>query len=280
MGEDTITPAGEALRGAMLDALREIQARLAGDAIAPTDVHLARRAAKRARALARLAPSELAALAQDTRRTVGRARRALGEARDADVRAATLNALKPKLGDAHDTLSRLAGGAGDCRTPAPDMRMLREDVAALIRDWSLCEPNGGIDEIVAAAGSAYRRMRRRARAGRGGGTEALHRWRSTVADFEYDADFLSRFSPEMKRARHDADRLRKHLGEINDLDELYEHVARNGGDGPERQAVHRLAQASAARRARLVSRALARADALLALKPAQWTKRLRRSCAQ
>ena len=116
MSEDEINSAGEELRQAMLDALREIETRIAGDAIAPGDVHLARRAAKRARALARLAPGDLATLARNTRSTVDRTRRALGQARDADVRAATLDALKPRIGVASARLKSnvrvLQGSAG------------------------------------------------------------------------------------------------------------------------------------------------------------------------
>lgn len=278
MKDDLKSPAGEALRQAMLAALGEIEARLADDPITPGGVHLARRAAKRARALARLAPPALAALAAHTRKTVDRARRALGGARDADVRAATLDALKAKLGPAHDTLLRLARGAPKEAGPSADIQALRAEIDALMRDWRLCEAPGEIDDIVAAAASTYRRMRKRAKAARDGESAALHRWRTAVVDFEYDADFLSRFAPVMKQAKRDADRLRGDLGDINDLDELCGHIVGSASGAEDGKAVHRLEKASAARRARLVERALARAERLLEDRPSQWAKKVRRSC--
>lgn len=277
MSEDQTSTAGEALRQAMLDALGEIAARLAGDEITPGDVHLARRAAKRARALARLAPPDLAALAANTRKTVDRTRRALGLARDADVRKATLDALKDRLGPAHERLVRLARGAEEDDASAPECPALRAEIEALIRDWRLCEAPEGVDDIIAAASATYRRARKRAKAARGGGSAALHRWRSAVVDFEYDADFLSRFAPGMKRTKASADRLRKDLGEINDLDELCGHVARGELAQEDSEAVRRLQKASAGRRARLVERALERADDMLDDKPAEWARKLRRS---
>jgi CHAD domain-containing protein len=277
MSKNGMTPAGEALRQAILEALLEIDARLSGE-MSAAEIHLARRGAKRARALARLAPAGLASLARNTRRIVDRARRALGAARDVEVRAKTLDALKPRLGSAHEALARLAdappGEAGAAVEPA-----LREELAALVRDWRLCEADGALDDIVAAAGVTYRRMRKRAKAARDGDSEALHHWRAAVVDFEYDMDFLSRFSADMKRKRRDADRLRQYLGDINDLDELCGHVRRRADPG-DQVAVHDLEKAGAARRARLLARALAIADDLLELKPAQWIRETGKSCAR
>ena len=280
MNEHQTLSGGEALRQAIIDALREIETRLAGDEIAAIDVHRARRAAKRVRSLSRLAPTDLAALADNTRRTVRRMRRALGAAREADVRAATLATLAPKLGDAHGTLARLSDAEPHGERPTADHAALREEIAALIRDWSLCEATGGLDDIIEAAGNIYRRMRKRAKTARGGDRVALHRWRTAVVDFEYAAGFLVRYAPEMERTRRDADRLRKHLGEINDLDDLLTHVA--GGDGvhDERAALHRLEKVSAARCARLSERAFEQAARLLDDKPSKWMKKLRRSCAR
>ncbi|MCB1535188.1 MAG: CHAD domain-containing protein [Rhodoblastus sp.] len=280
MNEHQTLSGGEALRQAIIDALREIETRLAGDEIAAIDVHRARRAAKRVRSLSRLAPTDLAALADNTRRTVRRMRRALGAAREADVRAATLATLAPKLGDAHGTLARLSDAEPHGERPTADHAALREEIAALIRDWSLCEATGGLDDIIEAARNIYRRMRKRAKTARGGDRAALHRWRTAVVDFEYAAGFLVRYAPEMERTRRDADRLRKHLGEINDLDDLLTHVA--GGDGvhDERAALHRLEKVSAARCARLSERAFEQAARLLDDKPSKWMKKLRRSCAR
>lgn len=277
MSKDEANSAGEALRQAILAALDEIGARLSGDMTA-SEVHLARRAAKRARALARLAPAGLAALGRDTRKIADRTRRALGTARDADVRAKTLDALKPRLGSAHSSLVRLARVTARDDERAVDKAALREDVAALARDWRLCEAQGGIDDIIGAAGLTYRRMRKRAKDARDGDSETLHHWRAAVVDFEYDMDFLSRFSPDMKRKRRDADRLREYLGEINDLDELCGFVRRHGADPGDRAAVHDLEKAGAAKRARLLARAFALADEMLDLKPAQWIREAARSC--
>lgn len=280
MSEDPIHSAGDALRQAILSALCEMEARLSADTVNARDVHLARRAAKRARALARLAPPELAALAANTRRTVDLTRRALGEAREAEVRAATLAGLKSQLGGAHEMLDRLVRRDAPENVAAPDVAALREDIAALVRDWRLCETRGGLDEIIGAAASTYRRMRKRAKAARSGDAAALHHWRSAVVEFEYDADFLARFAPGMKAASREADRLRKHLGDISDLDDLRGFVAEQGVGETDRAALRHLEKASIARRARLAARAFERADALMDERPAQWVKRLRRSCAR
>lgn len=280
MSGNPIHSVGEALRQAILSALREMEARLSSATMNARDVHLARRAAKRVRALARLAPPELAALAANTRRTVDRTRRALGVARDAEVRTATLAGLKSQLGGAHDMLGRLIRRDATDKATAPDVDALREDIAALVRDWRLCETRGGLDDIIGAAASTYRRMRKRAKAARNGGSDALHHWRSAIVEFEYDADFLTLFAPAMKDASRDADRLRKDLGDISDLDDLRDFVAGLGAGEAERAAVGRLEKASLARRARLAARAFERADALLREKPAQWARRLRRSCAR
>ena len=230
---------------------------------------------------ARLAPGDLATLARNTRSTVDRTRRALGQARDADVRAATLDALKPRIGDAaHDRLVRLARGERAGERAGADRLALRDDIAALIRDWRLCEANGSRDDIIDAAGTTYRRMWRRAKRARDGRSEALHRWRAAVVAFEYQADFLARFAPDMRRAARDADRLRKHLGKINDLDELAGYIEDRAAHDDDRDAARHLVKASAARRKRLLARALAVAGTLLARKPAQWLKEVRRSCAR
>jgi len=280
MSEEETSSAADALRQAILEALGEIEACISAPSLTAADVHLARRAAKRARALARLAPPDLAALARNTRNTVDRARRALGQAREADVRAATLEALKPRLGEAHATLARLAASEASAEARAVDLQSIREDIAALMRDWRLCETRGGLDDIIAAAGMTYRRMRKRAKAARGGESEALHRWRRTVVDFEYDAGFLAGFAPEMKAARLGADRLRRRLGEINDLDDLLTHVAGDNGAHEERAALHRLEKVSAARCARLSERAFEQAARLLDDKPEKWMRKLRRACAR
>lgn len=272
--------AGDALRQSILGALREIETRLSVEPMTAADVHLARRAAKRARALARLAPPGLEALARNTRKTVGRVRRALGGARDAEVRIATLGALKPRLGAAHDPLARLAGADGRKDDRPPDPHALAEDVAALIRDWSLCEAQGALDDMILLVGATYRRARKRALASRDGESKALHNWRAAIVDFEYDADFLSQFAPDLKRTRRDADRLRKYLGEINDLDELRHYVSRRQATEEEGKAIRDLERTGAAVRARLLGRVGVVAEKLLALKPANWVKAVRRSCAR
>lgn len=278
MSEEENSSAADALRQAILEALGEIEACISAPTLTAADVHLARRAAKRARALARLAPPDLAALARNTRNTVDRARRALGQAREADVRAATLEALKPRLGEAHATLARLAAGEASAEARAVDLQSIREDIAALMRDWRLCETRGGLDDIIAAAGMTYRRMRKRAKAARDGESEALHRWRRTVVDFEYDAGFLAGFAPDMKATRVNADRLRRRLGEINDLDDLSSFVRERDAPEDARPAIADLEKATRARRAQLLKRAVAHAEELLEKKPRDWIRSVRRSC--
>lgn len=280
MRETTTSSPAEALREAILDALREIDSRVSGDAPTERDVHLARRAAKRARALARLAPHRLGALARQTRRHVGAARRLLGGARDAQVRRATLESLRPQLGDAHALLARMAAGDEDADL-AFDKEKVRAGMAALIRDWTLCDAREDVEAVLAAATRAYRKGRKRAEGAKNGGTDELHQWRRAIVDLEYHAAFLARFAPSLRRLSEDADRLRRYLGDINDLDELAAYLKARADDSDDaRAATRRLREASAERRAKLLQKARRLGDRLLARSPSRWTDEIRRSFAR
>lgn len=276
MSDDSKENAGQALRRAILAALGEIDARLAGEQPGETDVHLARRAAKRARALAKLAPAKLDVLARHTRNGVAAARRRLGGARDAQVRRQTLAELAPGLGDAHAGLATLLAGE-DAAAAAADAHAARDEIVSLIRDWELCDADCDLSDLVEAAGATYRRARKRARRARAGGTEELHHWRTAVVDLEYHAGFLMRYAPALRRLRSDADRLREHLGDVNDLDDLACYVGEREADA-QSPAMRALERASARRRAKSLSKALALGDKLFDRPARRWTESVKRSC--
>lgn len=279
MSERLSNSAGEALRQAILVALREINARLSGDAPSDADIHLARRAAKRARALARLAPQRLDTLARQTRKHVGEARRMLGNARDAQVRRATLARLAPRLDEAHAILSEMIDKP-DEPVAAIDKDAVRISISALVRDWTLCDADGDRDAIIEAAADAYRKARKRAARAKSGGARELHRWRSAVVDLEYHAAFLAGFAPKLRGHSGAADRLRRHLGDINDLDELVNFArGQSSGDQQRTIALRRLEHATVSRRARLLAKAFHLGETLLTKSPARWAADVKRSCA-
>ncbi len=156
---------GDLLRQALSTALEDMAARIALPSMTQTDVHRVRRAAKRARALARLAPADLSHLARRTRALAARVRRMLGGARDADVRRATLARLRPRLGEHYDRLATALDRADEharARTtqkPALALTSAGAELADLIAAWRAPADIAG-DGVVERAARTYRKARR------------------------------------------------------------------------------------------------------------------------
>ena len=263
---------GEALRAAVLEALAGIDSNLAAPAPGAREIHLARRAAKRARALSRLAPASVAELARQTGEIVSRARRMLGGARDADVRRNVLDGLKDKLAASHSVLQPLLAGDAS-QAPQLDLPATRAEIAALIRDWRLCDAGFSGDAILDAAAATYRKCRRRRQAASSGGNAELHRWRAAVVEHEYHAAFLARFRTTLADRAHQADLLRDYLGDINDLDALTAYAIRAAGEA-ERDAMRDLEHVAAARRAKLLVKAQALGERMFDARPDKWRRDL------
>jgi CHAD domain-containing protein len=264
---------GHALQRALVQALAKLAAALAQADMSEADVHRARRAAKRARALARLAPGALAAHAQRTIEIARQARRGLGGPRDAAVRRATLAKLRKRLGPAHE---RLAGALDDPAPPAADDRDgLRIALGALIHEWRAATMSDAGDEILRRVTKGYRKARRRA-PHHGASAQELHRWRAAVVDHEYQTDFLKDCSRFAARQSDSADELRRRLGEAHDIDALLgfaeasEDAALNGSH-------EALAAAAAPRRNKRAAAARRLGEKMFGRKPRKWAKRLRRS---
>jgi CHAD domain-containing protein len=272
---------GELLRRTILRALGEIEKTLDAPSPALREIHLARRAAKRVRALARLAPQRLSVLSRQTIKGVGDARRGFGGARDADVRCVTLDELRDDM--PAQTYQRLRGRAREASAAhfSADRQASRATIAALMRDWSLCDADAGADEIAEAASKTYRRARRRMKQAAAGGSDALHRWRSAVVDHEYHADFLGAFAPEMRKDAEDADTLRKHLGDLHDLEALADYFRDRRIEGGEMDAdVARLDAAIAPQRAKLAEKAARLGEKLYDVRPKKWRRALMKTFAQ
>lgn len=268
---------GHALQRALVQTLAKLAAALAQADMSAADVHQARRAAKRARALARLAPGALAAHAQRTIEIARQARRGLGGARDAAVRRATLAKLRKRLGPAHD---RLAGALDVPAAPAGgDRDGLRIALGALIHEWRAAAMSDADDEILRRVTKGYRKARRRAPRHGSAPAEELHRWRAAVVDHEYQTDFLKDCSRFAARQSKRADKLRRRLGETHDLDALVGFVA--ASDDARASGAHdELAEAAAPRRKKRAAAARRLGEKMFRRKPRKWAKRLRRSVAR
>ncbi|MDE2362243.1 MAG: CHAD domain-containing protein [Hyphomicrobiales bacterium] len=275
--QQSVPSAGELLRRAISAALSDIAAFVELPAPTPQDVHLARRTAKRVRALARIAPARLERLARQTTRAAAEARKAFGQARDAEVRRATLASLRGDLPDrAHDALARCSNADAPAARAA-DHAALSARLSALARDWRLCDADAPATEILAAAARVYRRARRRMKKARSGQPRDLHRWRTAVADHEYVADFLAASSRAAKRQGERADRLRKSLGDLNDLHELAVWFGARPLDGEANEAALRSLDLAVGRRRKKLRRiALRRGARLYACRPKAWRRKVTR----
>jgi len=255
-------------------------------------VHEVRKALKRLRALLRLLRPALGAkrYARESAALRDCARRLAG-ARDAEVMAATLQALVARDPE------RLSGSAavralqaqlwaecdaarkhtiGDPDVRAAAVRELRE-VRARVARWEL-RPRGP-RLLAPGLRRLYRRGRRGLRhARREGDAGTLHLWRKHVKDLRYVAETLDRGGAPAKRVRRvarRADRLGEALGEEHDLALLAQGVrARSAHFAGERATRKRLLKAIARRRRSLRKRALRDGGRLYRRAPKRFVRRL------
>lgn len=259
---------GERLRIALLEALSEVAEALNAASLTSRQIHRARRAAKRAASLSRLAPDGLATLAKATRRGVARARRGFGAARDADVRTATIESLRKHLSDGARAELLSAASAAPPTTFGDGRETVATEIAALLRDWSICDPRLELNQMIVAATRVYRRGRRRMKRARRRRASDFHDWRKAVVDDEYQSDFLGAFVPHMRERAKSADRLRRLLGTIHDLDALSDWFDERASVGEE--ATDALRDASGMERKKLVDKALDLGAAIYRMRPRHW----------
>ncbi len=231
-------------------------------------VHEARKTIKRMRALARLLRYELGA--QEFARVNSSLRAAgarLSQARDAQVRLATLRRLSSKHPKALalDGIARLReqleherdqdGEPTDTREVLADIAHMRDYLAR----WNLVEHD--FDALAPGLRHIYRQGRRRYRRVRrehGRSPEAVHDWRKRVKNLFYALDMLDGAQAKGTRgATRRAERLGEMLGEEHDLWMLAAYIEQRpdafGEDIVARRALLKLIER---RRKRLRKRAL------------------------
>ena len=275
MPSPTFPALGPALQRALVETLARLAAALAQEDMAGEAVHRARRAAKRARALARLAPRRLEAHARRTIDIARQARRSVGAARDADVRRATLAKLRKRLGAVHERLAPALAAGPDARAK-DDRDNLRIALGALIHEWRAASTSDADGEILDRVARGYRKARKRTPPRGAASAEELHRWRSAAVDHEYQTGFLKEFSRFAARQSARADKLRRRLGEAHDIDALLGFVGANESEAVS-EAQEELAEAAAPRRRKRAAEAHRLGADMFRRKPRKWAKRLRRS---
>jgi hypothetical protein len=220
---------GDGLRRATLAQLDiAIEALQSGGAtgVPRQQVHEARKALKRLRALIRLLRGRLGETAYERDSTTLRdAGRLLAGAREAEVLLSTLDELLERnpqelasRGGVRRLRARLQaecdGLAQRALAGAPRSRSLEQLCAmrARVEHWELVDVDG-LTALEPALGELYgkgrTRMRRARRAKRGGGGRKLHEWRKRVKDLRYAAEALQR---DDERSRSRASKKRKRDG--------------------------------------------------------------------
>jgi CHAD domain-containing protein len=251
-------------------------------------VHEARKDTKKLRSLLRLLRDPLgdSTYCRENQRFRDAARN-LADARDAQVRAKTLAALRkrftgdPENLDAKDWKALKASlGSGDT---APDgLREAMKDTAAEIEvglghvdDWPL-DGAGGFDLFEDGLRRAYRRGRKRFAEARESPTAAgLHEWRKRAKDLWYHLRLLRvAWPPAMQALADEVHELTDHLGDDHDLAVLSDAAReRIAGDAPQR--FERLERLIARRRSELQNEAFALGDRIYSQKPKAFTKRIK-----
>jgi CHAD domain-containing protein len=210
--------------------------------------------------------------------------RALSDARDAQVRLQTIDALAERFPDdapGGDWWKVRAAVAGD--GPADeDLEGVRERAATAIEggdgvidDWPL--DRGGFKLLRPGLRRAYSRARKALRAAREKRTdETLHEWRKRSKDLWYQLRLVRRAWPAVLGATADeAHELADRLGDDHDLAVLVGDLDDAGAQLPSEQR-DELRELAARRRSELQDEAFAYGDRLLAEKPKPFVRRLER----
>jgi CHAD domain-containing protein len=208
--------------------------------------------------------------------------RALSDARDAQVRLQTVDALAERFPDDPPPggwWALRAGLAGD--EPADgELQGLRESTATEVQegdlaidDWPL--ESDGFELLRPGFRRAYARARKRYRAALGEPTdEALHEWRKRSKDLWYHLRLFKRAWPEVLGATADeAHELSDRLGDDHDLVVLVADLDQVGGQLTSDQREH-LRKLAGRRREELQEDAFAYGARLLAEKPTRFVSRI------
>jgi CHAD domain-containing protein len=282
-GEDVAGELRRVAHGRLDRAIEQLRERSTDDPV--TAVHEARKDLKKLRSLLRLVRGELG---KDRYRAENRryrdAARLLAGARDAEVKLATLAALRDRYAD------RLPAAAGlqavlerERDTHAADGTRLRERVeqaavaieegAPEIEAWTF--DDDGFELFEAGLRRAYARGRADMRGVREApGDDAIHEWRKRVKDLWYQLRLLRDAWPgPLKAAADEAGELADLLGDHHDLSVLVAATADAVGEEPDAEAIAGLARL---RQAELLAAALEIGDRIYAEKPARFTARIGR----
>jgi CHAD domain-containing protein len=248
-------------------------------------VHDTRKDMKKLRSVLRLVRDELGP--KRYRAENGRYRDAaqlLSGARDAEVKLATLDALRERYPDEapeaealegrlEDERDRLAGDADD-----PEVSERLEEAAEAI-DQGAAEVDAwefskeGFDLLRPGLERSYARGRDALRSVRDDpSAESVHDWRKRVKDLWYHLRLLREIWPaELKGAADEAHKLSDLLGDHHDLSVLIDEIH---AESPEDSDLQTLAELAERRQGELLDEALPSGDRLYAEKPRQFTKRL------
>lgn len=251
-------------------------------------VHEARKTIKRMRALARLLRRETGE--QEFRQvnaSLRNAGRRLAGARDAQVRLATLEALRERYPDelGGEPIERLQARLAALRADRPADREQRTlaDIAEMRQDllrWNLLEHEG--EALTSGLRRIYREGRRRykrAKRSHGADPARMHDWRKRVKSLYYALEMLGgKQEKTTAKLTRDADRLGDTLGQEHDLWMLAEYL--EGEERLDRETRELLLTAIERRRERLRKRALKLGARVYARKPSRFAACARKALAR
>jgi CHAD domain-containing protein len=270
-------------RGRIVAAVERLRA--AGDDDLADAIHDARKDMKKLRSLLRLVRDDLGK--QRYRAANARYRdaaRELSPARDAEVKLATLTALRashpdnlPRATALQQALERERAELAAAGTDVEQrVDAAAEAIAAGAIDvdaWTL--HGDDFDLLRSGLERCYRRGRDRMRTARDRPSdEAIHEWRKRTKDLWYQLRLLRNAWPELLGpTAEQAHELADLLGDHNDLAVLIADARRRLPDDPDTAALAVMAEH---RQAELLERAFALGDRLYAEQPARFAKRLGR----
>ena len=248
-------------------------------------VHDTRKDMKKLRSLLRLVRDELGPEGyRAENRRYRDAARLLSGARDAEVKLATLAALRedypgdvPEANELERRLEeerdRLVGDVGDPEAGGSLEKAAQaiEEGGAEVDAWELS--NDGFGLLRPGLERSYRRGRDALRAVRSDpSAEAVHDWRKRVKDLWYYLRLLREIWPAaMNGAANEAHELSELLGDHHDLTVLIDEARAQTPEDPDLEVLVELAER---RQGELLDEALPSGERLYAEKPRQFTRRL------